>query len=129
MNEDGRWITTKYGNKVFIRDKDVDNYMNDKIRSKSNKNNKYTEKDIKVLRNYDNSVRGYELNNMYLLKKSDGTNTGHSWIINKTKDQIPTLPIYYSTGWNKKEDDGEIIKVSSFKEGKEKLIKLANKKK
>lgn len=34
MEEDGRWITTKYGNRVFIRNKSTNDYMNELIRSK-----------------------------------------------------------------------------------------------
>lgn len=86
----------------------------------------YTKMDIKTLRNYDDTIRGYELNKMYLLKRSNGTNKGYSWIINKTKDQLPSLPIYYSMDWYQKEDDGEIIEVNSYDEGIERLLELAN---
>ena len=34
MNEEGRWITNKYGNRVFIKNKDVNEYMNNMIKKK-----------------------------------------------------------------------------------------------
>lgn len=37
MQEDGRWITTKNGNRVFIKNKDINDYMNNKIRKKGKK--------------------------------------------------------------------------------------------
>lgn len=37
MNENGRWITTRYGNKVFIKNKDVNEYMNDEIKKGAKK--------------------------------------------------------------------------------------------
>lgn len=42
MNEEGRWITTRYGNRVFIKNKTANNYMNNKIRnSVDDKGQKY----------------------------------------------------------------------------------------
>lgn len=46
MNEDGRWITTKSGNRVFIKNKSINEYMNDEIRKGAKKMslNDYIEK-------------------------------------------------------------------------------------
>lgn len=38
MNEEGRWITTKSGNRVFIKNNATNEYMNNVIRNKNKKN-------------------------------------------------------------------------------------------
>lgn len=67
MNEEGRWITTKYGNKVFIRDKDVNNYMNKKIRNEATSENKLSNETIKNAYNRE-EVKKYNGRRMYIVK-------------------------------------------------------------
>ena len=47
MQEDGRWITTKSGNRVFIKNKDINDYMNNKIRNKGKKTKEEKEQEFK----------------------------------------------------------------------------------
>ena len=100
----------------------------------------YTAKDIKKLyekgdriqgtSEYLQEVRGYELNGMYLLKNYiGGYKNRYEWVINDKEDKIP-YSLYNGTKWEQfDKTKGKIIKVSSLKEGKEKLLKLANKRK
>lgn len=100
----------------------------------------YTTKDInKLYKNgdriagtseYIQVVRGYELNGIYLLKNyTDEVKNQYKWIINDKEDKIP-YSLYDGTKWkDENKTTGKIINVSSLKEGKEKLLKLANKKK
>ena len=88
---------------------------------------KYTSKDIKPIKKYySNKPVGYELNGYYLLKDYYGLGTSekYNWLINQTGST------YQWYGDRRKAiDSGEAINVNNFKEGKEKLIELANKKK
>ena len=67
----------------------------------------------------DGKVKGYELNGVYLMKHYYFVDS-YDWIINRTG-------INYNTSheFNKAYDNGEIILVSNFKEGKNKLMEMA----
>lgn len=87
----------------------------------------YTAKDIKPIREHFSKYPvGYELNGFYLLKDYYGLRTTeqYNWIINKTGKTYQ----WYGEK-NKAIESGEAINVKNFKEGKEKLLELANKKK
>ena len=91
----------------------------------------YTTKDIKVARRlgpeYKNRIDAYELNGWYLLKDyGEGVrnNTWFNWAISKSKWGAGDI-----IDKRKAIDKGEYIYVNNFKQGKEKLIELANKKK
>lgn len=96
-------------------------YMNNKIRNKK----EYAEKDIKKLYDFG-EIYGYELNGIYLLKSPMTVN---KWVINLDKNERPSMAIDYDLGIANRENEGRIIEISNYKEGKEKLIELANKKK
>ena len=85
----------------------------------------FTSKDIESIKKwYSNRPVGYKLNGIYLLKDYYGLGqTEHyTWIITKKEHG-------YSFYVDKERaiKNGEVITVSNFKEGKAKLIELANK--
>ena len=87
----------------------------------------FTAKDIKPIRQwYSKSPVGYELNGIYLLKDYYGLRQTeqYNWIINRKGS---TYQWYGERA--KAIDSGEAIAVNNYKQGKEKLIELANKRK
>ena len=95
-------------------------------RGASSSNKVYTAKDIKTLRSNITGIKGYELNGIYLLKHYGQGVRGndYGWIINKKENN--SLSLY--TDYSKAIDNGTAINVANYKEGKIKLIELANKK-
>ena len=91
----------------------------------------FSTKDIRTLKEtlygYGNRTKGYELNGWYLLKdygESLRNSSWYSWII--TKNENATGQTYIDK--RKMREQGNYIYVNNFKEGKEKLLELANKK-
>ena len=138
MNEDGKWVTIN-GRKVFIKDKATNEYMNNKIRN-SNVKKQFTEKDMKPRyeMNKGEFITGYELNGIWLLKndyqtepwasvKEDKNFRPYRWVINETSDKVPASS-FNGVEWVKYNADDKVTYCYTFKEGKEKLIELANKK-
>ena len=129
--KDGKWVTIN-GRRVFI--KNTNDYMNKKIREKK----EYTEKDMKPRYEWNRGqmVTGYELNGIWLLKndnpwattREDKNFEPYRWVINETSDKVPTT-IYTGVDWVDIYADDKVTYVHTFKEGKEKLIEMANKKK
>lgn len=119
----GVWRTIG-GRKVFIADgEDLPTAM--KNSGKFNK--KYTKEDIEPIRVwYSKNPKGYKLGDYYLLKDYYGLRTTekYNWIIS-VHDYAPLDYI----ARDKQLKNGEIINVNNFKEGKEKLIEIANNKK
>lgn len=66
-------------------------------------------------------VKGYKFGEYYLMKHY-GWGNSYSWIINKTGENF-----YTSNEFSRAYDNGEVITVGSFKQGKQKLIELASK--
>lgn len=125
--EDGVWRTIG-GRRVFIK-----NGENLEIAMKNSGKfpKRYTEKDITTLNefNREEETRGYELNGIYLLKCNKYINGYcHKWVINETSDEVPDF-LYKGTEWTPYHQDDKVKYFKTFKEGKEELIKLANKKK
>lgn len=115
MNEK-RWITWK-GRRILVN-------------ANGNIKKQYTEKDIKPLyaMNRKQFTRGYELNGIYLLKceKFFGIDV-MKWVINETNDRIP-LKLYNGVTYEPRYQEDKVTYFRTFKEGKSKLIELANKK-
>lgn len=68
---------------------------------------------------YDGDLIGYEFNGYYLMKHYTWGNS-YSWIINQTGEYV-----YCHCEFSRAYDRGEVIPVGNFKEGKAKLMELA----
>lgn len=122
--KNGRIIPIKVNKDITTND-----YMNNKIRNKK----VYTEKDMKPLYIYNRKqeTRGYELNGIYLLKNHEQGKhyLTHKWLVNELDDKVPSYIYMGDTSRSRWVDENDTIKYfETFKEGKEALIKLANKK-
>lgn len=117
--QDGVWRTIN-GHKVFIKNKQVNDYMNNKIRN----NKTYTKADItKSKSEYGDYI--YSCNGVNLMKQYDMfSEKSNWWIITKNNTDYQT-GIFYS----KASDKGEAMTVDNYKEGLEKIVEIANNKK
>ena len=73
---------------------------------------------FEVIRNDENQIEGYKLGQYYLMKHYEWGNN-YGWIINKTGQSS-----YFETDFWGDVESGEIVIVSSCKEGKMMLIEL-----
>ena len=137
-NEKGVWRTIR-GRRIFIRSgESLGSAMarSGKFKNKTKQSNnstriKYIDKDIKPIYvfNRKQETRGYELNGIYLLKtdRYGDINSNKQWVINETSDQAPTY-IYNGVEAVPYHQEDKVTYFKTFKEGKEKLVELANKK-
>lgn len=74
---------------------------------------------FEIIRDDDNEVRGYRLGNYYLMKYYTWMNN-YNWIINKDGKYH-----YFDIDFSRAIDNGDIEIALSCKQGKQRLIELA----